>query len=419
MGIRKLGDIIVLDFTTHNSSTGAVQDTDLLPTCEIFEDDNDTAILTPAVTKRVDKTGNYRISIEATIGNGFEIGKSYNVIISATVNDISAKSRIDSFVLDSKRINDLNDLSQSQILSDSTPFAGVSVDLIKTEVDKIQPDIIDNKDAFKADVSLLALEATSQLIKGLLENGSYGLDTIKNLIESIDNSTELQARFDEIKGAGWTAETLKAIKEEINSLDLELDDVAKDSTVAKEATLIDKASQSSVNAIKLDTESIISTLSTLVADVWSYTTRTITAGGITVAEIWGYITRTLTLGTKDSEIDSIKNTVETINTNIGTPHSSDIATDIENIQTVVDEIKTEEDLIKIETDKIKFILGLSQENYKLFDIVYSGDLITSTTIKTYPTPNDCENNTNPLATYNVTATYDVDGKLLTYKVKKV
>jgi len=76
------------------------------------------------------------------------------------------------------------------------------------------------------------------------------------------------------------------------------------------------------------------------------------------------------------------------------------------------------DAIKTETDKIKFILGLSQENYKLFDIVYSGDLITSTTIKTYPSAIDCENNTNPLAIYSVVATYDLDGKLLTYQVKK-
>jgi hypothetical protein len=111
MGIRKLGDIITLDFTTHNPFTGAVQDTDSLPTCEVFEDENDSEILIPIVTKRVGKIGNYRVSIEATIGNGFEIGKSYNTIISATVNNISAKSRIESFVLDSKRINDLNDIS--------------------------------------------------------------------------------------------------------------------------------------------------------------------------------------------------------------------------------------------------------------------------------------------------------------------
>ena len=381
MGIRKIEDKITLDFITHNSFSGSVQDAEIIPTCEIFEDDNDSAILTPTVIKRVGKTGNYRISIEATIGNGFEIGKSYNVIISATVNGISAKSRIESFVLDSKRIVDLNDLAQSQIISDAVPFAGASIDLIKIETNKIQPDIIDNKDAYKADVSSLALDAT----------------------------------------------------------------------VAKEATLIDKASQSSVNAIKSDTESIITTLSTLVVDiwgyttrtltsfdtlvtdialaVWSYTTRTITAGGITASEIWGYLTRTLTSGTKDSEIDAIKERTENLPDD---PASESGALAKENSLTTLAQDATVAkettlntkasqasiDAIKTETDKIKFILGLSQENYKLFDIVYSGDLITSTTIKTYPTSVDCENNTNPLATYSVVATYDVDGKLLTYKVTK-
>jgi hypothetical protein len=99
--MRKLGDTITLDFTTHNPSTGMVQDADSLPTCKVFEDDNDSAILTPTVVKRVGETGDYRVSIEATIGNGFEVGKTYNVVASATVNTMSAKSRIGIFVLNS------------------------------------------------------------------------------------------------------------------------------------------------------------------------------------------------------------------------------------------------------------------------------------------------------------------------------
>ena len=381
MGIRKLGDIIVLDFTTHNPFTGAVQDTDSLPTCEVFEDDNDSAILTPTVTKRVGKIGNYRISIEATTGNGFEIGKSYNVIISAIVNEILAKSRIESFVLDSKRINDLNDLAQSQILSDSTPFAGVSVDLIKTEVDKIQPDIIDDKDAFKADVSLLALDST----------------------------------------------------------------VAKDATVAKEATLIDKASQSSVDAIKSDTESIITTLSTLVADVWSYTTRTltsfgtliddislsvwsyttrtITAGGITAAEIWAYITRTLTSGTKDSEIDLIKLETDKIQPQI-IDKKDEFKADVSALalnSTVAKETtlntkasQASIDLIKTETDKIKKNLGLVQENFVLTDLTYDGTNLISAKIKIYT-----DSTLNTLITqYQMTAVFDSEGKCTNYQVKE-
>lgn len=106
---RKLGDTITYDFTTHNPATGVVSDADSTPTCEVFEDDNDTAILSPTVTKRTGKTGNYRVSIPATAGNSFSVGSSYNVIITATVNSIQAKSRIAAFTLDGKRISDLND----------------------------------------------------------------------------------------------------------------------------------------------------------------------------------------------------------------------------------------------------------------------------------------------------------------------
>jgi hypothetical protein len=103
MGARKLGNIITLDFTTSNPLTGSVQDADIPPTCEIFENDTDIAILSPVITKRTGKIGDYRVLIEATTGNGFEIDQSYNVIVSVTVNSVSAKSRIGSFTLDSEQ----------------------------------------------------------------------------------------------------------------------------------------------------------------------------------------------------------------------------------------------------------------------------------------------------------------------------
>lgn len=159
--------------------------------------------------------------------------------------------------------------------------------------------------------------------------------------------------------------------------------VAKDSTVAKETTLNTKSSQTSVDTIKTDTESIITTLSTLVADiataVWTYITRTITSGGITVAEVWTYITRTLTSGTKDSEIDAIK----------------------------------------IQTDKIPRILGLSMENHRIFSPVYdANNCLTSATIKIYPTKADVLADTNAIAIYAMVATFDSEGKCLTYQMTK-
>jgi hypothetical protein len=95
-----LGDTITRDFTTHDPSTGEVSDADVIPTCEVFEGDNDMAILTPTVVKRTNKTGNYRVSFSATTANGFEEGKYYNVIVQAIVSGITAKTRLVSFRLE-------------------------------------------------------------------------------------------------------------------------------------------------------------------------------------------------------------------------------------------------------------------------------------------------------------------------------
>ena len=67
----KIDDTIVKDFTTHNPVTGAVSDADVTPTCEVFEDANDTEILTPTCVKRTAKTGNYRVSIDLTGSTAF------------------------------------------------------------------------------------------------------------------------------------------------------------------------------------------------------------------------------------------------------------------------------------------------------------------------------------------------------------
>jgi len=96
-----LGRIVTLDFTTHDPLSGQVSDADVLPTCEVFEDNTDIPILTPLVTKRTAKTGNYRVTFTASTANGFEIGKSYNVISEATVNSITAKARIAAFIITS------------------------------------------------------------------------------------------------------------------------------------------------------------------------------------------------------------------------------------------------------------------------------------------------------------------------------
>jgi hypothetical protein len=69
------------------------------------------------------------------------------------------------------------------------------------------------------------------------------------------------------------------------------------------------------------------------------------------------------------------------------------------------------------------ILGLSQENYRIFNPTYitknNQACMTSAIIKIYNSALDCENDTNVLATYTIAATFDSQARMLTYKVKKV
>ena len=92
----RLEETIYFDFIT-SSSTGAAADADSTPTAEVFEDATDTAILSPTVTKRTSKTGNYRIPVACTAANGFEEGKTYNVVASATVGAVAAKAVVATF----------------------------------------------------------------------------------------------------------------------------------------------------------------------------------------------------------------------------------------------------------------------------------------------------------------------------------
>lgn len=96
-----LGQSPTLDFTVHDPLTGQVSNADILPTCQVFENATDVPILAPLVVNRAGLVGNYRTTFAATALNGFEYGKSYNVVVTATVTGIVAKSRIAVFTIES------------------------------------------------------------------------------------------------------------------------------------------------------------------------------------------------------------------------------------------------------------------------------------------------------------------------------
>jgi len=211
--MRKLGDMITLDFTTHNPSTGMVQDADLLPICEVFDNNIDIPILTPVVIKRTGQTGDYRVSIEATIGNGFGVGRTYNVIASATVNSVSAKARIGIFVLDSKSNQDVVDeVGLMRTETDKIQDIVEDVSLVKIETDKVQ-DLVNEVNLVKDKVT----DVTSDVV--LIKSET---DKIQEVADEIDL---VKIETDKISGLVNTVDLVKTEVDKIQIIKPETDKI--------------------------------------------------------------------------------------------------------------------------------------------------------------------------------------------------
>lgn len=103
-----LEETITFDFITSSPTTGAVADADSTPTFEVFEDATDTALTLTGSTiaKRTSKTGNYRARFAIAASDGFEAGKSYNVVASATVGGVAGKAVIGRFQARTRDVDD-------------------------------------------------------------------------------------------------------------------------------------------------------------------------------------------------------------------------------------------------------------------------------------------------------------------------
>ncbi|MBN1467737.1 MAG: hypothetical protein JW924_03345 [Fusobacteriaceae bacterium] len=72
---------------------------------------------------------------------------------------------------------------------------------------------------------------------------------------------------------------------------------------------------------------------------------------------------------------------------------------------------------------IKRILGLTQENFRILDATYETineqECLKTATIKIYPSASDVDTDTNAIATYSLTATYNSQAVVTDYRMKRV
>lgn len=93
-----LDEVMFFDVVTSNPATGAASDADSTPTFAVYEESTDTDIgVGGNLTKRTSKTGNYRGTFTLSAANGFEVGKWYSIIASATVNSVAGKGVVRNF----------------------------------------------------------------------------------------------------------------------------------------------------------------------------------------------------------------------------------------------------------------------------------------------------------------------------------
>lgn len=87
MSLVPIDEVVHFDVITSDpTDEGAAVDADAAPTYDVFEENTDTPILDDqTMTKRTSLTGNYRGSFTASAANGFEAGKWYSVVVTATV----------------------------------------------------------------------------------------------------------------------------------------------------------------------------------------------------------------------------------------------------------------------------------------------------------------------------------------------
>ena len=121
----------------------------------------------------------------------------------------------------------------------------------------------------------------------------------------------------------------------------------------------------------------------------------------------------------DTVVDDTNTKVTNIETNQGDDSTAitNIESAVTNIDTNVDALITSQNSM---SDKITRILGMVQQNFRITNQIYDvNNNMTSAKISIFNTANDTNLNQNPIQEYQVTATYDQQGRMNSYRVVEI
>src|ERR671925_2056087 len=91
LGQWTIDSLVTFCANTHDVTTGAATDADSAPSYRVYEDETSTPILTGtmALLDGSNTAGFYSEQITLSAANGFEVGKSYSIYITATVGGVA------------------------------------------------------------------------------------------------------------------------------------------------------------------------------------------------------------------------------------------------------------------------------------------------------------------------------------------
>ncbi len=104
--IRKLGETIVLHITTHSPTTGAAANASAI-SVSVYEQASSTPMDGLTAEPVNIATGHYRHTLAVTAGNGFVVGRTYNVVATATVAGVTARTVLATIMIRAASIDDV------------------------------------------------------------------------------------------------------------------------------------------------------------------------------------------------------------------------------------------------------------------------------------------------------------------------
>jgi ActR/RegA family two-component response regulator len=185
LGQWAIDALLTFPCNTHDPTTGAATDADSAPTYRLFEDETGTPILTGsmALLDASNTAGFYSEQITLSAANGFEVGKTYTVYITATVASVAGTMSHTFQVVSVASSAPTAAAIRTEIDSNSTMLAAIAgyidteVAAIKAKTDNLPaapaavgdiPTAIQNADALlKRDMSAVTGEAARSPLNAL------------------------------------------------------------------------------------------------------------------------------------------------------------------------------------------------------------------------------------------------------------